>query len=151
MKKQMYLITLLVSAFFITGYQKINAQQSTEQNKATATEKVKEAGVAVRDYTYSQKEEFITKTKTELNDLKKELADLEIKAKQTTGTAKAEAAKKIQDVKVSINKLNGQLETIKAATESQWNELKNKFNKSMDSAKASIAKSRKWLSEKIAP
>jgi hypothetical protein len=107
MKKQMYLITLLVSAFFITGYQKINAQQSTEQNKATATEKVKEAGVAVRDYTYSQKEEFITKTKTELNDLKKELADLEIKAKQTTGTAKAEAAKKIQDVKVSINKLNG--------------------------------------------
>lgn len=147
----MYLVTLLLSAFFITGYQKINAQQSTDQKKTTATEKVKEAEIAVRDYTYSQKEEFVAKTKNELNELKKELVDLEIKAKQTSGKAKAEAAKKNQEVKISINKLNGQIETIKTATESQWSEVKNKFNDSMNSVKATIAKSRKWMSEKIAP
>ena len=143
------LLVLLLTSSFVVG-PNCYAQQP-EQKKVIAKEKVKEAGHAVSDYAYSEKEVFVEKTKNELIRFKKDLADMENKAKKASGNAKIEAQKKIEDAKSGIKKLTVQIETIKNATESQWNELKNKLNDSVDEVKDALAKSRKWLSEKIAP
>ncbi|MGZ3809083.1 MAG: sll1863 family stress response protein [Bacteriovorax sp.] len=148
MKKGTFI--LLLSTFFVSGHQSSFAQE-TSQKKEEAKEKIKEAKQAVSDYTYAQKEEFVSKMKLELDGLKKDLADLETKAKKASSTAKVEADNKIQKVKLDVKKLNDQIETVKGSSESEWEKIKNRFNDSMSEAKDAVAKSRKWLSEKIAP
>ncbi len=146
---------ILFSVFYFLGFQKSFADQNqtkdTKQKKETAKEKMGEAKLAVKDYTFSQKEEFVTNMNKEIDLLKKDLTDLETKAKKTSKDAKAETDKKIKDAKTSIAKLNEQIETVKSSTESDWEKIKIKFNDSMSEVKKSIARSRKWLSEKIAP
>jgi peptidoglycan hydrolase CwlO-like protein len=108
-----------------------------------------EAKVTDRDYT--QKNEFIEKTKVEVDHLKKDLFDLEVKAKQAKGTAQKEAKEKIESVKISIVKLNDEIDELKNSTEENWGKIKIKYKESVIKIKVSIEKSRKWLSDQIAP
>jgi chromosome segregation ATPase len=109
------------------------------------------AKAKVPDRDYTQKNEFIEKTKVEVDHLKKDLSDLEIKAKKAKGTAQKEAKEKIESVKISIGKLNDEVDELKYSTEENWGKVKTKYEESLIEIKVSIEKSRKWLSDKIAP
>jgi peptidoglycan hydrolase CwlO-like protein len=102
-----------------------------------------------RDYT--EKNEFIEKTKVEVDHLKNDLLDLEVRAEHAKGTAKKEAKEKIQSVKTSIRKLNDEIDELKYSTEDNWGKVKSKYEESVSNIKDAIVKSRVWLSDKIAP
>jgi hypothetical protein len=139
------LLILLLCGFCVTLY------AETKKKKEVAKEKVSEAKEAVTDYAYTQKDEFVSKMKLELAGFKNDLAELDQKVKETTGTMKTEAENKILKIKLDVKKLNKRIENVKNSSESEWDGMKNKFKDSMSDAKESIAKSRQWLSEKIAP
>lgn len=142
---------LIVSLFvFLCGSGSF-AEEKGAKARARAQAKIEEAAVAVGEYTYFQRDEFVKYSKRELAKMKNELALLEVKARQKTGPAKEEAEKKIDELKVSVEQLNEKVKKVKGARKSEWDELQSSFNHSMDNVKYSIRKSRQWLSEKIAP
>jgi septal ring factor EnvC (AmiA/AmiB activator) len=116
-----------------------------------ANETTTEAEQVSSEYAYSQKEDYIARTKEEVNHLQKDLSELEMKSKKITGNAKEEIKIKIKTVKTSIDKLHIEIENLKSAQEGNWVETKRNFNESIEKVKSTIEKSRKWLSEKIAP
>jgi peptidoglycan hydrolase CwlO-like protein len=103
------------------------------------------------DYTYSQKEEYLAKIRSDLNNIKMDLDDLEKSVKRASGHAKKEANDKIRTTKVRVSKLNEEVAELKASSEKEWKEVKKKYIESVSRAKDAIESSRKWLSTKIAP
>jgi peptidoglycan hydrolase CwlO-like protein len=143
-------ITLFFSiTFFALGLANVDAV--VEQKKIIAKEKIKDANYAVGDYAYSQKEEYVKKTKNELTKLRLDLADMENKVNHTSGEVKAEAEKKLDKLRASVTSLHERLEIVKVTSEIKWDEVKKGFNESIDGVQNTIIESRKWLSAKIAP
>ena len=155
MKKSGLLIALLMALLICSNSFAEPKKAKAKDKKAVAEAKIKEAAVAVGEYTYFKREEFVNYSKRELAKMKKELASLEIKAKQKTASVKEEshqeALKKIDELKISVDQLNEKVKKVKGARQSEWDELQKSFNYSMDNIKYSIRKSRQWLSKKIAP
>jgi len=154
MKTKILIIVLSSIAIFATGCQKNNlmdvaSSTGTERRLDTVKEEVKEAGSSVNDYAYSQKDEYLSKMKMEIKKLKQALANLERQARRTNVRAKAGAAKNFQTIKNNVRKLDKQIDIMQSITEAKWDEVKSKFDQSIDEAKDAIEKSRIWLSIKI--
>ena len=126
-------------------------EASSDERLEALKEKVDDLNQDVSDYSYAQKEEFVNKMEKELARLKKDIIALEEKAKETDGSAKTEAQTRIQEIKDGTKELEKKVSMLKDATEDKWEDIKVKFNESMDDVKEAIEKSRTWISEKIAP
>jgi gamma-glutamyl:cysteine ligase YbdK (ATP-grasp superfamily) len=129
----------------------------TQQDPASAVQLAKaksatlEATQAMEDYAYARKAEFVAKMTGDLVATQEELDRLAAKVASSAGTAKAEAASKLDAAGKKLAQTKQQLEQAKNATESSWNDVKSGFKESYAGLKDSIAATRLWLSEKIAP
>jgi hypothetical protein len=154
----------LAAALFVAAALVVGCKSTTEtspsrtgQDSAAALQLVKakaataEAVVAMDDYAYAQKAEFIAKMKSELVATQEELDHLGAKVASSAGAVKAEATTKLDAARVRLAQSRQQLQQAENATESTWNDVKKGFKESYGGLKDSIVLTRQWLSDKIAP
>jgi gamma-glutamyl:cysteine ligase YbdK (ATP-grasp superfamily) len=131
--------------------------KGTQQDPQSALQLAKakaatlEAAQAMDDYAYARKSEFIAKMKSDMVATQEELDRLAAKVASSAGAVKTEAAAKLDAAHKKLAQTKQQLEQAENATESSWNEVKKGFKNSYADLKDSVAATRLWLSEKIAP
>jgi hypothetical protein len=150
---------LFVAATLVVGCKSTTETSTSEtrQDSAAAFQLAKakaataEAVVAMDDYAYARKAEFIARMKSDLVATQEELDRLGAKVSSSAGTVKAEATAKLEATRVKLAQTKQQLQQAENATESTWNDVKKGFKESYNGLKDSIALTRQWLSDKIAP
>ena len=96
-------------------------------------------------YNYSQKSEFVKLARYELEKIKKELLIIEARAKHSDEHSKAQVKNQIQTANANLHDLHVQVDIAIDVAEAKWDEVKIKYNKSMNSLKNTIEESRKQL------
>lgn len=142
------LLACLASAAITIG---CNKPETTGQKIDRAQEKVAEAAQDMKDYTYAQKAEFVQRMEVQLRELNQELDRLAIKVEQSNARAKAENQPKLDALRGQTTRLNKQLDEVKNASESAWEEVKAGFKKGYGELKEGFSNARQWMSDKIAP
>jgi cytochrome c556 len=147
--------TKLALTFLAVTAIAMGCKPSDEKSTATKLDAVKvEAKAAaqdIKDYTYTQKDAFVEKMRSQIAALNGELDQLAAKIEKSSDAAKAEAKPKLQALREQMSKLSQQLDTAKSATESTWDDVKAASSKAYNEAKAGFNQARQWVSDKIAP
>ena len=159
MRKSKLAIALLFAAAVVAGCKPTieTSTSGTKQDSAAAFQLAKakaataEAVIAMDDYAYARKAEFVAKMKSELVATQEDLDRLGAKVASSAGAVKAEATAKLDAARVKLAQTKQQLEQAENATESSWNDVKRGFKESYAGLKESIVLTRQWLSDKIAP
>jgi hypothetical protein len=128
----------------------IPGETASMQRGKVKTE-LKETARSMQDYTYAQKDEFVTETKTELAEIQIELDRLAARVDRSKGTAKADAEFRIAAVRETWARAKNQLDQAESVTEATWNDVKRGLQKSRDGLKESFEQTRQWLSDEIEP
>jgi len=152
-------IALFVAAALVVGCKSTTERASSGpgQDSAAAFQLAKakaatvEAVVAMDDYAYARKAEFIATMKGEVVATQEELDRLGAKVSGSAGAVKAEATAKLDAVRARLAQTKQQLQQAENATESSWNDVKKGFKESYAGLKDSITLTRQWLGDKIAP
>jgi len=150
MKPSTLAIAFLAAAALVVGCNQEKEQTTSQQFEKVKAE-TKTAAQDMKDYTFKQKSEFVTKMQSQLDALNKEMDELGAKIEKSSDAAKAEAKPKYQALRDQVAQLNKQLDGAKDATESTWDSIKGGFEKAYESVKDGVQKSRQWVSDKIAP
>ncbi|MEI6077298.1 MAG: hypothetical protein WCS94_17085 [Verrucomicrobiota bacterium] len=148
MKKHPLLITFISAASFVVGCDK---EKSTAQQLDKIQAETKQAAQDIKEYTYTQKAEFVKTMQAQLDALNQDLDRLGTKIESSSDQIKAEAKPKLQALRDEAKKLNEQLDEARNATESTWDSIKAGFKKTYDATKEGISQARQWMSDKIAP
>ena len=148
MKSKPLVITFLSIVAFTVG---CNKEQSTSQQIDKVKTETTVAQQDMKDYTFAQKTEFVTKTQGQLETLNKDLDQLSTKIESSSDAVKAEARPKLQALRDQSAQLTRQLDDVRNATESTWDSVKATSQKAFDSLKDGFQQSRQWVSDKIAP
>jgi ABC-type transporter Mla subunit MlaD len=148
MKSKPLVITFLSVIAFAVGcnQEPTTSQQIDQAQTATAT-----AAHDMKDYTFAQKTEFVTKMQGQLDALNKDLDQLSAKIETSSDAIKADAKPKLQALRDQSAELTKQLDKARNATESTWESVKATSQKAFDSAKDGFQQARQWLSDKIQP
>jgi predicted nucleic acid-binding Zn-ribbon protein len=148
MKSKPLVITFLSVVAFAVGcnQEPTTSQQIDQAQTATAT-----AAHDMKDYTFAQKTEFVTKMQGQLDALNKDLDQLSTKIETSSDSIKADAKPKLQALRDQSAELTKQLDKARNATESTWESVKATSQKAFDSAKDGFQQARQWLSDKIQP
>ena len=128
-----------------------NKDTSTSEQLDEVQAKTEQTAQDIKDYSYAQKSEFVEKMRGQLAALNADLDQLSAKVEKSSDAAKAEAKPKLQALRDQTAQLNTQLEGVKDATESTWDNVKVGFTKAYASSKDGFQQARLWVSEKIAP
>lgn len=128
-----------------------NKKQTTSQQLDGVQTETAEVAENIKDYTYSQKDEFIKTERTQLAALNRDLDELAVKVEQSSAAVKAEAQPRIETLRGQTARLNKQLDDATNATESGWDKFKAEVRKTHAESKQEFSKARQWLSDKIAP
>ena len=148
MKSRLLAITVLSAAAFATG---CNKESTTSEQINKVQTETANAGQDMKDFTFAQKTEFVTKMQGQLDTLNKDLDQLSAKIESSSDTVKTEAKPKLQALRDQSSQLTKQLDTVRNATESTWDSVKATSQKAFDSLKDGFQQSRQWLSDKIQP
>jgi len=149
-----------VLALALTADCKSTAEKSTAETKqdeiaalqlGKAKAATKEAAQAMQDYAFTQKAEFVATMNKELVAIQEELDHLTAKVENSGGAAKADAKERLEAAREKWALTKRALDQAESATESSWNDVKKGFRDSYAGLKDSIAMTRRWLSDKIAP
>jgi hypothetical protein len=159
MRNSQFAIAFLAAAALVAGCKSTTEKSTsaTGQDSAAAFQLAKakaataEAVLAMDDYAYARKAEFVAKMKSEMVATQEDLDRLGAKVSSSAGAVKAEAATKLDAARVKLAQTKQQLEQAENASESTWNDVKKGFKESYTGLEDSIVLTRQWLSDKIAP
>ena len=148
---------LAVTFFAITAFA-VGCERSAEQDRKATTEQINQvqaktavAAQDMKDYTYTQKDEFVAKMQSQMAEINRDLDQLMERADKSKDEVKAETKPKIQALRDQAAKLNQKLDEAKNATESSWNDVKTAVKKGFGELKEGFQNARQWVSDKIAP
>lgn len=105
----------------------------------------------MKNYSFAEKTEFVTKMQGQLDALNKDLDQLSAKIESSSDAVKADAKPKLQALRDQTAELTKQLDKARNATESTWDDVKASSQKAFDSVKDGFQQARQWASDKIAP
>jgi len=152
MKIKDLVITLSTAATaIIISSCKPSDEKSTAAQFDKLTEETKAATEEIRNYSYSQKNEFVTKMQTQLARINRDLDELSAKIEKSSEATKAEWKPKLQALRHQSDRLKRQLDEARNATESTWDEVKAGSKKAYGELKDGFQRARQWVSDKIAP
>ncbi|MDB6023056.1 MAG: hypothetical protein JWQ04_2913 [Pedosphaera sp.] len=146
--------TLILSLLAVTALAvacKPSDDTSTQQQFDKVKLETKDASQNMKDYTYAQKNEFVSTMQTQLAAINRDLDQLSAKIEKSNDAAKAEAKPKLQALRDKADVLGKQLDQAKDATESTWDSVKAGSKKAYDELKDGFNQARQWVSDKIAP
>lgn len=139
---------LVAAAVIATGCDK---KRTTSQQLDGVQTKAAEVAQNIKDYTFSQKDEFVKKERTLLTELNRDLDELAARVEKSTAAVKADAQPRIETLRGQTARLNQQLDEASNTTESSWEKFKVEVRETHDASKEEFNKARQWLSDKIAP
>jgi len=142
------MIVLLSASAFAVG---CNKEGTTSEQLDKVQAKTDAAAEDIKDYSYTQKSEFVEKMRGQLAALNRDLDQLSAKIEKSSDTVKGEAKPKLQALREQTAKLGERLDDVKNATESTWVSVKSGFRKAYDSSKDGFQQARQWVSDKVAP
>ncbi|HTI99262.1 MAG TPA: hypothetical protein VL527_10305 [Dongiaceae bacterium] len=148
MKYQTSFLACLAAAVLTGGCDKT---KTTTEEIDKVQEKTAAVAQDMKDYTFAQKTEFVSKMQVQVAALNQELDELSAKIDKSSDAVKAEAQPKIKALREQTAQLNKQLDAAKDATESTWDSFKGGFQTAYEATKSGFQQSRQWLSDKIAP
>ncbi|MEQ1795281.1 MAG: hypothetical protein ABL970_13950 [Nitrospira sp.] len=90
----------------------------------TIAKEARETMEATAQYTTQQKEAFQRKAQEELDAIQKQMAALQGKTDQASTSARTELQKSIHELEAKKAAARKQLDALKSATDSKWNEMK---------------------------
>ena len=155
MKSKRIFITIFSVAAFAVGCKPTDSQPPANNPPSPQLDQVKketkEALQATKAYAYAQKAEFVESMKIELAALDKEIEALAVKVESSSAATKEEAKARLQALRERTAGLNKELDGVKDATESTWEDVKAGFKKGYDETKDAFNQARQWLSDKIEP
>lgn len=105
----------------------------------------------MKDYTYAQRAEFTAAMQKQREEINRDLRSLETRIEQSSDAIKADAKPRLAALRAQSAKLDTQLEGVKDATESTWDNVKTGSKKAYAEMKDGFMQARQWVSEKIAP
>jgi hypothetical protein len=148
MKQNSFFLLFVAALIFVLG---CNNDENASKQLAKAQAEARQAADDMKDYSYAQKDAFVKKMQTQLDVLKKDIDELSAKIDASSDKVKAEAKPKLDALRAQQGQLNGQLDKVKAASESTWESVKAGFKSAYDSSKDGFNKARQWVSDKVAP
>ncbi|MGZ4961873.1 MAG: sll1863 family stress response protein [Limisphaerales bacterium] len=147
MKQKLFCLTLFSIIAIAIGCN----NDSTSKQLDKIESDTKQAAADMKDYSYAQKDAFVKKMQEQLDALKKDLDQLSAKIEASSDKVKAEAKPKLDALRAQQGQLSVQLDKVKAATESTWENVKVGFKSAYESSKAGFNSARQWVSDKVAP
>lgn len=141
------LLTSLLAAALAMSCKPSTTTEKLDQAQAA----VKDATQQMQDYTFERKTEFVAAMQTQLAELNRSLDELSASIEKSSDAAKAEATPKLAALREQATQLTKQLAKVTDATPSTWSSIKAESEKAYAALKDGVAKSRQWLSDKIAP
>jgi ABC-type transporter Mla subunit MlaD len=151
-------ITLLAIAALAVGCKPASkppvtdeTRRATERQFDRVQQETTAAAQEINDYTYAQRDEFVTTMQAQLNEINRELDQLAAKIEKAGDQAKTEASPRLDALREQTAKLNQQLDNAKNATESTWDDIKAAVKTGYGEVKEGFNQARQWVSEKIAP
>lgn len=148
MKHHLWMTPLALAAIVTTG---CDPKPTVSTRIETLQAETREAAQGMKDYSYAEKAEFTEKMQGQLAVINKELDELAVRIGKSSDAAKADATPKFRALRAQADKLAGQLEGARNATESTWDDVKSGTRKAYDELKDGFQQARQWVSEKIAP
>jgi len=118
---------------------------------AEAKAESKEAAQAIDEYIFAKKVDFVANMKNELDAIQKEMDQLALKIDRADIKVKADAATRLEALRVKWAETKMQLNLAETAREEGWNDVKAGFRKSHADLVSSFEATRQWLSDKIEP
>jgi len=155
MKNTLLITSLLAVALGCKPSAADPAEKTSEKTTAQQLEKVevatKDTAVAIKEYTFGQKTEFVMAMKEQLTALNQAMDELSVKIERASEAVKAEAAPKFAALREKAARLTKQVDEMSNATLPTWNVMKADTEKACAELKDGIAQSRQAVSDKIAP
>jgi predicted nucleic acid-binding Zn-ribbon protein len=149
--KTRYLAIMLSASIVIFAGCKRSDEKATASQFDKVKDETKTAAEEIKNYTFAQKNEFVTKMQSQLARINRDLDELSVKVEKSSAAAKAEWQPKLQALRHQADKLRKQLDEAKGATESTWDEVKAGSKKAYGELKDGFQRARQWVSDKIAP
>lgn len=150
MKRKALLLASVAVVTVLAGCDKPNSNTTSQQlDKVEA--KTAEAAQDMKDYTYAQKSEYSAKLQAQLDEINRDLEQLQKKIDSSEETVKAEAQPKFQALREKANELSKHLDNVKNATEPTWESVKAGSKKAYGELKDGFNQARQWVSDKIKP
>lgn len=153
MKTMLLSFTLGVLALSAFG-----CNQSAEEPHKTTTEQFTKVGndaqavsQDMKDYTFSEKADFVAKMQTQIDDINRELDQISMKIEKSNEAAQTEGRPKLKALRDQVMVLSQQLEKAKGADASGWEDIKSGVKKGYQELKEGFTSARQWTSDKIAP
>jgi BMFP domain-containing protein YqiC len=141
------LLTVITATFLVGCEQEKTTSQKLDQLKAETKLVARE----LDDETFGKRAEFTARTKAQLDSLNADLVLLEARIAKASGDAKADSEAKIKALREKTAALGLQLDSMKDATESNWETVKSSTKKGLSELQDQFNLARQWMSEKIAP
>jgi hypothetical protein len=124
---------------------------AAEEQLDDAKVATQEAARAMRGYAFAQRMDFANERRTEMAEIQKELERLLVKADGANDAMKADAKAKLDAARAKWSEAKRQLDLAESATESNWDDVQNGFNKSYGELQAAFDEARQRLSDEIEP
>jgi phage host-nuclease inhibitor protein Gam len=112
---------------------------------------VADASQDMKEYNFSEKDEFVRKMQIQMDDINRELDQLSMKIEKSDVATQTEDRPKLKALRDQMLVLNQQLEKAKTADATAWEDIKSGMKKGYADLKTGIVNARQWASEKIAP
>jgi chromosome segregation ATPase len=137
-----------------------NAWQETKDATTNAWSNVKEGTTnawadlrdflqATNDYPYDKKDAFVASASADLDALDQKIKELSDKAATASDSVKADAQTKFQELRDKRADLDKKLDTVKNASEADWNDTKTAFQNCYNDVKNSLKQTWQWLQDKL--
>ena len=152
MNKSLMPLSFLSVVLCATGCQQPAETPAARADKFDAVAaKTADATQEMKDYTFAEKEEFVTKMQARLDSIKVDLDQISKQIEQSSDQVKNEDRPKLLALRQQTTALEVQLQKAKEANESTWDEVKAGFKKGYGELQDGVTSARQWVSEKIAP
>ena len=138
----------MTSVVVVSGCEK---KQTASQQLDKVQEKSAEVAKDIKEYSYSQRDEFVKIERKHLFSLNRDLDDLAARVERSSVAVKSEAEPRITSLRERTARLNKRLDEAASATESSWDQFKSDVHATYTASTEELNKARQWLSEKIAP
>ncbi len=124
---------------------------TVEAAKARIGENIRDSVEALKVIAYADRAAFVAARNEQLATLSKELERITLVAERSTGTAKDIAYKAVESVRAKWVEAKKDVDLAERATEASWHQTTAKVAASYDALVDSLAETRTWAAEKIAP
>jgi ElaB/YqjD/DUF883 family membrane-anchored ribosome-binding protein len=126
-----------------------NAWEKTKETTTNAWDKAKSSVQSTGDYTYSNKDAFLARTKADLDKLDAKIQEWSDKAVNAADSAKADAQARLQDLRAQRGVLDQKYQAVKNSTDANWDQVKAGFENSYDNMTNSMHQAWQWLNDKL--